>query len=98
MLHQLNRYKSSITEMAFSDDGQYLAIGVMPQQLQLWQVNKTPVLLKKWRLAKPCIWHPSSSLIYAIAFDKENNFIVTVDTRGYISWWPFNLSEDETQT
>ena len=92
--HTLNTPKVSINALKFSEDGQYLALGVMPQQIQLWQINGKPTKLQTWTLAKPSFWKPTATLVYALGFDFKNNYLLAIDTQGYVTWWyyPFTLT------
>lgn len=86
LLHRLDTPRVSITSLRFSNDSQYLALGVMPQQLELWHLGKKPRQIERWYLPKPSIWRPAATLIYGIAFSKDN-ILITTDTRGIASFW-----------
>lgn len=89
LIHKLPTPKLSVTSFTFSNDGQYLALGVMPQTLQLWQLTPKPIKIKQWHLPTASFWRPAASLIYSIAFDPKNNQLITSDSRGYALFWQF---------
>jgi len=67
-----------------------LATGTMPQMLRLWDVQQG-VQIKKWRLPKHRFWKPTASIVYAIAFGKDSQTLITEDSSGHENLWEIGL-------
>ena len=84
----LNTPRISIKSYKFIDKSQQLVWGVMPQTLQLWDIDHSSAFkAQQWTLPKPSDWRPTASLVLSISQIKGKNTLVTIDTRGYVSFW-----------
>lgn len=83
--NRLKHPKVTITSAKFSANERTLAIGVLPQRLELWDVNSNKKL-QQWTVPRSDGWKPTSTFIYAIAYTPDQS-LITEDSRGYASWW-----------
>ncbi len=84
----LGHRRSTVSSFKFSNDSSFLALGTVPQMLQLWSIAKdSPVMEQQWLLAKPSFWRPSATIINSIAFTDNNQQLITDDSNGYALWW-----------
>lgn len=83
---KINTSPITLTAAAFSHDNRWLVFGQLPQQLQLWDLSNLR-RQKVWTLPKGKFWQPTATVVYALAFDAQNQTVYSEDSTGYGYQW-----------
>ena len=86
--YALTKSPTQLSTFKFSPNSKELAIGIFPNRLELWTIEKNKAFIKNaWNLPKPSEWRPSATIINSISFNQNSNTLTTLDSRGIASWW-----------
>lgn len=86
LVHSLSQAPLTITSARFSETEHRLALGVLPRNLQLWDIEQGKEI-QQWRLARSNVWKPTATVIFAVAFTDNAEELVTEDSRGIGARW-----------
>lgn len=89
--YKMNDKPISLSSIRFSSDSRLLALGIFSGKIKVWQLNKQhPELYTQYQLAKPDFWRPSATIVRSLAFARNGDFLLSLDSRGMVSWWSLN--------
>ncbi len=70
-----------VSAARFSEDERFLLIGTPHRTISLWDLS-TGKRIKKWRLSRKTFWKPSSAVAMAVAFMKDEPYILVASSNG----------------
>lgn len=86
-VRHLNHRPLTVTSARFNDQETLVAVASLPQSLALFDIASGKAI-KRWKIRGESAWQPSSTVIYAVGFAKNNN-LLTQDSNGFVSWWAY---------